>query len=75
MPASDGSLDGWYLLLSPVNGGIRAGWHRLRYDWRRAQLVMRQSGLADGYADALGTGLWPGMNVLPMVSVPGRERR
>jgi len=65
MPANDGSRDGWYLLLSPFNGGTRVGWHRLRYDWHRAQLVMRQSGLANGYADALGTGLWPSMDVLP----------
>jgi len=65
MPANDGSRDGWYLLLNPIDGGIRAGWQRLRYDWHRAQLAMRQAGLANGYADTLGTGLWPSMDVLP----------
>ena len=30
MPANDGSRDGWYLPLSPIDGGIRAEWHRPR---------------------------------------------
>ena len=65
MPANDGTRDGWYLLLEPVEQGVQASWHRLRYDAPAACAAMRQAGLANGYADALLSGHWPSMDVLP----------
>ena len=71
IPANDGTRDGWYLLLIPENGSIRCQWQRLRYDAGTTGQKMRTAGLA-GYADALNSGLWPSMDVLPAVE---RERR
>jgi predicted phosphodiesterase len=65
MPANDASRTGWYMLMNPYETGINVEWHRLVYDWKKAQLNMRQAGLSNGYADALETGLWPSMDALP----------
>jgi predicted phosphodiesterase len=65
MPANDGTRDGWYLLLIPENDSVRCEWHRLEYEAKRAQTAMRTAGLNNGYADALVTGIWPSMDVLP----------
>lgn len=65
MPANDGSRDGWYLLLSTVCEKVRCEWRRLEYDAESARDAMYQAGLNNGYADALVTGLWPSMDVLP----------
>lgn len=67
LPANDGTPDGWYALLHP---GRRAGeidlvHYRLAYDHRTAAGKMRRHGLPDGYADALASGLWPSLEVLP----------
>lgn len=61
MPADDGTPRVWFSVLEP--GRVR---HRaLEYDWQGAAAAMRAAGLAAGYADALGTGLWPSADVLP----------
>jgi predicted phosphodiesterase len=65
MPANDGTPDGWYLLLDPDGGRLHACWHRLQYDALSEQQVMLERGLDNGYAQALLTGLWPSMDVLP----------
>jgi predicted phosphodiesterase len=65
MPANDGSRDGWYLLLDAHGKRLGASWHRLQYDARSEQQVMVERGLDNGYAQALLTGLWPSMDVLP----------
>lgn len=65
MPANDGTRDGWYLLLVPIEHGIRCEWHRLRYAACKAQAAMRDAGQRNGYAEALISGLWPSMDVLP----------
>ncbi len=65
MPANDGTKDGWYLLLIPENDAVRCEWHRLEYEAKLAQTAMRKAGLNNGYADALVTGIWPSMDVLP----------
>jgi len=64
MPANDGTADGWYLLLTPVEGIIRCSWHRLHYAAVAAGRAMHEAGLT-GYAEARTTGLWPSMDVLP----------
>ena len=64
LPANDGSADGWYMLLQPEDRGFQASWHRLPYDAD----ISRSSTLAAGmteYAQALTSGLWPSMDVLP----------
>ena len=65
MPANDGSRDGWYLLLTAEGSTLRATWKRLVYDWRQSRQAMLEAGLDNGYAQALQTGRWPSMDVLP----------
>ena len=64
MPANDGGSHGWYMLLEAADGGPRCRWQRLEYDYA----VSRDSTVAAGmteYGEALATGLWPSMDVLP----------
>ena len=74
MPANDGTQDGWYMLLTPSEScadtpskekSIEVSWHRLSYDVTETQQRMIQAGLNTPYKDALATGLWPSMDVLP----------
>ncbi|KXJ50715.1 MAG: diadenosine tetraphosphatase [Neptuniibacter sp. Phe_28] len=65
MPANDGTRDDWYMLLQPVDGQINVSWHRLAYDANHAAERMRQAMLSDAYANALMTGLWPSVDILP----------
>ncbi|HMB16699.1 MAG TPA: metallophosphoesterase family protein [Pelovirga sp.] len=65
LPANDGTPDGWYLLLCPEKEALACCWRRLTYPATRTAEVMRSRGLVNGYADALGTGHWPSMDVLP----------
>ncbi|MEH6823619.1 MAG: metallophosphoesterase family protein [Motiliproteus sp.] len=65
MPANDATVDGWYLLLEPVDGAIKFRWQRLSYDHDSASRQMHRAGLPEEYANALQTGLWPSMDVLP----------
>ena len=65
MPANDGTPRAWYSLLLPEDGRVRVEHHALDYDWPAAAAAMRAAGLAEGYASALRTGLWPSIDVLP----------
>ncbi|MGD8939993.1 MAG: metallophosphoesterase family protein [Gammaproteobacteria bacterium] len=65
MPANDGTRQGWYSLWRPDAGQLRIEHHRLDYDAIVAQQHMLAAGLDNGYAEALTTGLWPSMDVLP----------
>jgi len=65
MPANDGTTDGWYMLLQPVDDRIEVSWHRLAYDARGAAESMKQASLSQAYAKALVTGLWPSVDILP----------
>lgn len=67
MPANDGRPEVWYSIIDPQPGGVLPGTeHRsLSYPAAAAQQEMRRAGLVNGYADALTSGLWPGMDVLP----------
>lgn len=66
MPANDGTPRVWFSLWFPQQGNIRIEHHSLEYDLQMAVLWMRQAGLADSYADAISTGLWPSMDILPL---------
>jgi predicted phosphodiesterase len=69
MPANDGTADGWYMLIESGNltgnSGCRVSWHRLTYDAKASQATTRKAGMVE-YAEALTTGLWPSMDILPL---------
>jgi predicted phosphodiesterase len=65
MPANDGTRDGWYMLVIPTQEGVGVEWHRLAYDAQSAASTMQREGLNTGYKDALLTGIWPSLDVLP----------
>lgn len=65
MPANDGDPRTWFMVLTPVATGLEVVFHRLAYDHAAAAAEMRRLGLAEGYARALETGLWPNMDVMP----------
>lgn len=66
MPANDGTRRVWYALLTPERAGaVSIELRPLNYDFRQAAQKMRQRGLAESYARALETGLWPPADILP----------
>jgi predicted phosphodiesterase len=65
MPANDGTPDGWYGLIAVENGRVRLATHRLAYDHRTAADDLDAEGFAPPYAEALRTGLWPSLDVMP----------
>lgn len=72
MPAHDGSPHVWFSVLTPHATGLEVGFHALHYPHAEAAAAMRRAGLAEGYAAALETGLWPSEDALPE---PERARR
>ena len=65
MPANDSTGHVWYSLWRPEGDQIRIEHHRMEYDASDANRHMLKAGLNNGYAEALMTGLWPSMDVLP----------
>jgi len=66
MPANDGTPRVWYALLTPErDGAIAIDLRPLNYDQASAAQKMRQAGLAETYARALESGLWPPVDILP----------
>lgn len=65
MPANDGSQDVWFSILDIINDEIQFTHHRLEYDVATAHQEMLNNNLTQGYHQALKTGLWPSMDVLP----------
>ena len=65
MPANDGTRDGWYLLLEPDSDGVEARWYRLPYEAQTSRQRMQQADLCDAYAQALTSGRWPSVDILP----------
>jgi predicted phosphodiesterase/uncharacterized Fe-S cluster-containing radical SAM superfamily protein len=74
MPANDGTPRGWYSILSPTRGGVAVEHHAFFYDHAAAAAKMRQEVLPEGYAAALGSGLWPSCDVLPPAELGARGR-
>lgn len=64
MPANDAGSHGWYMLIEPVDDGVDISWHRLDYDYATSQHSTVAAGMHE-YGEALGTGLWPSIDVLP----------
>lgn len=69
MPANDGTPRAWYSILHPEPAGIRIRHYALHYDHEKAAAKMRAEGICGQYADALVSGLWPSLDILP-----GHER-
>ena len=65
LPANDGTPRVWYSRLEPDGDGVRFTHIPLAYDHATARRKMLDAGLPRGYADALSTGLWPSLDVLP----------
>jgi predicted phosphodiesterase len=66
LPANDGTPRGWYSVLSPQQNGFRLTTHPLCYDHHAAAAAMRRAGLPNDYADAIETGIWPSLDILPL---------
>ena len=65
MPANDGTPRAWFSLMTPDAGALRIDPRALSYDHAGAADAMRAARLAEGYATALESGLWPSLDVLP----------
>lgn len=65
MPANDGQAHTWYCLVQPQENGLEFSFHKLDYDHKVTAKKMQEKGLSSAYGDALVSGLWPGLNVLP----------
>ena len=65
MPADDGTPRIWFALLTPGEAGLSVEILPLDYDHAAAAAAMRTAGLPEGYAAALGSGIWPSCDVLP----------
>jgi predicted phosphodiesterase len=65
MPADDGTPRAWFSLLTPTASGLCISILPLDYDHAAAAAAMRAARLPEGYAEALGSGLWPSCDVLP----------
>lgn len=65
MPADDGTPRIWFAVLTPGEAGLGVEILPLEYDHAAAGAAMRAAGLPEGYAAALGSGIWPSCDVLP----------
>jgi len=72
MPADDGTPRVWFAVLTPRASKLRVEILPLDYDHAAAAAAMRAARLPEGYAAALGSGVWPSCDVLPPVE---RSRR
>jgi len=71
VPANDGTPRAWYSLITPSSGGLEISHRSLCYDFETASARIRKQDLPNAYADALVSGLWPSVDVLP----PQERRR
>lgn len=65
MPADDGTPRVWFAVLTPRDRSLRIEIVPLDYDHLAAAAAMRAARLPEGYAAALGSGIWPSCDVLP----------
>ncbi|WP_199520123.1 metallophosphoesterase family protein [Fulvimarina endophytica] len=65
MPANDGTPRVWFSLMTPEDGGLRIEHRALAYDHEAAASAMAAARLPAGYREALSSGLWPNMDILP----------
>ncbi|PPQ26325.1 metallophosphoesterase family protein [Rhodopila globiformis] len=72
VPANDGTPRVWFSVLRPSDGGIEICHLPLEYDHATAAAAIWTAGLPAGYADAMGSGLWPSTDVLPPMELQQR---
>ena len=65
MPANDGTGRVWASVLRPALNGLDITHHAIEYDAATAARLIRAQHLPRGYAEALETGLWPSLDILP----------
>ncbi len=65
MPANDATPRTWYSLMTQVDDGIVFEHKSLSYPAMAAQAKMNEAGLPQVYAQALTSGLWPSLDILP----------
>ena len=65
LPANDGTARGWYAIVEDQDGHLAFTLHPLHYDYGQAAAAMRVAGLPEDYAQALETGIWPNLDILP----------
>jgi predicted phosphodiesterase len=65
MPANDGTPRVWFSLVAETASGLVIQQRALSYDHEGAQAAMRQAGLPNDYREALASGRWPSLDVLP----------
>ncbi len=70
MPANDGCKNSWYAILQPNSqtdsSSFNVSWHKLDFDNTAAANAMKRAGLSSAYREALLTGIWPSMDILPL---------
>jgi hypothetical protein len=74
MPANDGTPQVWYGLIDVGGNELFMSLHRLTYDHLGAAAATKDAGYANVYAQALVSGLWPSMDVLPQRERAARGR-
>ena len=65
MPANDGTPDGWYGLIKSEARRVALATRRLAYDFQATARAMLAHGYANDYAQAIASGLWPSLDILP----------
>merc|ERR1712232_1404166 len=66
MPANDGTPRVWFSVISPREGGIEVTVHGLDYEHIKASRAVFESNFLNrGYGDALKSGVWPSLDILP----------
>jgi predicted phosphodiesterase len=65
MPANEGQIHGWYMLIESKDDQVIATWHKLEFDNHGTIAAMQNAGLPGEYQQTLVDGLWPSMSVLP----------
>ncbi len=65
LPANDGTQRAWFSVLTPEQDGVRIDHHGLDYDYETARAKMIEAKVCREYAEALRTGIWPSMDILP----------
>lgn len=65
MPANDGTPRVWYSLMKISEDSVQFEHHSLDYDYEKTMQSMQQNNLPKEYTNALKTGLWPSLDVLP----------
>ncbi len=65
MPANDGTPRVWFSVLTPNGASLEIEHRSLTYDHTAAAAAIRNAGLPTEYAEALDSGLWPNLDILP----------